>query len=175
MLDDGTFGFGQVKVEGGINFNTDIDKQEEYSQLISGATWVYYISPSSTAVEAEEDTPEPVAIENLPEFMEFEGKTKSNLPAYDSAVIPLTPQVATVNSMGTFKCRVEKAVGRNLLDQVTNVMEATRFRWEVLKLDEQLHVVNTKSTSGWDSAGEEYRRRFRNLDADRKTLEGDPK
>ncbi len=133
------------------------------------------MSPRSTVVPPEADQPPPLPIENLPEFMKFEAKTKSNLPAWPSATLPLTPQVATVNSTGTFKCTVDKGQGVSTIDKVTNLMQPTAFRWEVLKLDEKLQVTSKKGTSGWDAAVEGYSRRKRNIEDDRQAMIGDPK
>jgi hypothetical protein len=174
---DGRYGTGKaLQSKGaGINFSRDIDDLESYKRALQGGKHVYYVSPESTAVGATAAAPPPQPIENLPEFMQFQGKTPANLPAWDSAVIPLTPQVATVNSMGSFRCIVDKNQGVSTLDRVTNLMQPTSFHWQVLKLDEKLHVKETETSTRWDAAKEGYNRRLRNLEADRKTLQGDPK
>lgn len=176
MLPDGSYGVGgTVQLKETIDFRKDIDDQAGFDKALKGVGLVYYVSPRSTAVPPEAEAPPPVPIENLPEFMKFEPKTKANLPAWPSATIPLTPQLATVNSTGTFKCMVDKNQGVTTIDRVTNLMQPTAFRWEVLKLNEKLRVVSKKQATGWEAAAEGYRRRLRNLEADRETLAGNPK
>lgn len=168
------FDAGRVQIEGTLDFHKDIDDKEGFTKALEGGP-NFYVSPRSTVVPPEADQPPPLPIENLPEFMKFEAKTKSNLPAWPSATLPLTPQVATVNSTGTFKCTVDKGQGVSTIDQVTNLMQPTAFRWEVLKLDEKLQVTSKKKTSGWDAAVEGYSRRTRNIEDDRQAMIGDPK
>ena len=171
---DGSYGIGgRVTMKETINFSKDIDDQEGFRKAIAGGKYIYYVSPESTAVAPTADAPAPVPIENLPEFMQFEAKKTANLPAWPSATLPLTPQLATVNSTGTFKCMVDKNQGSSTLDRVTNLMQATRFRWEVLKLDEKLHVKGKSKTTGWDAAVEGYARRSRQLKDDRQAMLGD--
>ncbi|AKC86794.1 DUF4157 domain-containing protein [Pseudoxanthomonas suwonensis] len=171
--EDGSYGIGHLNMEGTLNFAKDIDDQEGFNKALEGAKYIYYVSPNSTAVAATADAPAPVPIENLPEFMEFEAKSKANLPAWPSATLPLTSQLATVNSTGSFICKVDKNQGVNTLDRVTNLMQATRFRWEVLKLDETLRVKDKKRTTGWDAAAEGFARRKRQLKDDRQAMLGD--
>jgi hypothetical protein len=176
MRPDGGYSVGgTVQIKETIHFGKDIDDQAGFDKALKGVSLVYYVSPRSTAVPPEVEVPPPVPIENLPEFMKFEPKTKANLPPWPSATIPLTPQLATVNSTGTFKCMVDKNQGITRIDRVTNLMQPTAFRWEVLKLNEKLRVVSKKQATGWEAAAEGYRRRLRNLEADRETLAGDPK
>ncbi len=165
----------EVVSVGTIDFASDIDDQEGFDQAIRDGGPVFYVSPQSTAVPAAADAPvpEPVRIENLPEFMQFQAKTQANLPAWPSATLPMTSQLATVNSTGTFVCRVDKNQGVNTIDRVTNLMQATSFRWEVLKLDEKLHVTGSKRTTGWDAAAEGFARRRRQLQDDREAMRGD--
>ena len=172
---NGSYSMGRLTMSDTINFGKDIDDQEGFNKALEGARYIYYVSPSSTAVPETADQPAPVPIENLPEFMQFEAKTKSNLPAWPSATLPLTPQLATVNSTGSFICKVDKNQGVNTLDRVTNLMQTTRFRWEVLKLDEKLRVKGEKTTTGWDAAVEGFARRKRQLADDRKAMRGDTK
>lgn len=171
--DGGWFDAGAVVIQGGIDFSKNIDDQEAFDAALNVGAPTYYVSPSSTAAPPTADAPPPVPIENLPEFMEFEAKTKANLPAWPSATLPLTSQIATVNSSGTFICRVDKNQGSNTLDRVTNLMQPTSFRWEVLKLDEKLRVTGKKKTSGWDAAVEGFARRKRQLADDKAAMLGD--
>lgn len=168
------FDAGLAQLEGTVDFSKDIDDQEGYNKALAGVP-AFYVSPRTTAVPPEADQPPPVPIENLPEFMKFEPKNKANLPAWPSATIALTPQIATVNSTGTFKCTVDKNQGYSTVDRVTNLMQPTAFRWEVLKLDEKLRVTSKRKTSGWDAAVEGYARRARNIEDDRKAMIGDPR
>lgn len=171
--DGGWYDGGSVITEGTLDFSKNIDDQEEFDKLLNVGAPTYYVSPSSTATPPTADAPAPVPIENLPEFMEFQAKTKANLPAWPSATLPLTSQLATVNSTGTFICRVDKNQGSNLIDRVTNLMQPTSFRWEVLKLDEKLRVSGKKRTTGWDAAVEGFARRKRQLADDKAAMLGD--
>lgn len=166
---------GKAKLKGDVDFSKDIDDQEGFNKALSGGQPTYYVSPKSTAQADVADAPPPLPIENLPEFMKFVAKGSANLPAWPSAVIPLTPQIATVNSTGSYKCMVDKNQGVQTIDRVLNLMQATYFRWEVLKLDEKLKPVQTRRATAWQAAKEGYARRMRDLEADRKTLQGDPK
>lgn len=166
---------GEVVSKGTVDFASDIDDQEGFDKAIRDGGVVFYVAPRSTAVPAVADAPvpEPMPIENLPEFMQFEAKTKANLPAWPSATLPVSSQLATVNSTGTFVCRVDKNQGVNMIDRVTNLMQTTSFRWEVLKLDEKLHVTGSERTTGLDSAAEGFARRRRQLQDDREAMRGD--
>lgn len=165
---------GKLALKQTLDFSKDVDDQEGFNKAVENHP-VFYVSPKSTAVAEGADAPAPVPIENLPEFMKFEAKNKANLPAWPSITLPLTPQLATVNSTGSFRCTVDKNQGSNTLDRVTNLMQPTVFRWEVLKLDEKLHVTSKKGTSAWDAAVEGYARRGRNLNDDRRAMIGDTK
>lgn len=168
---------GTVKLGGGtIDFRKDVDDQEGFDKLLNVGAPVFYVSPNATGVPPQSEVPTtPQKIENLPEFMQFEAKTKANLPAWPSATVPATPQLATVNSTGTFICRVNKDQGAVLIDRVTNLMQPTQFRWEVLKLDTKLQVQGKRGVDFWDGAKEGYSRRFRNLEDDRQAMLGNRK
>ena len=167
---DGSYGIGGLAKTGAADFSKDVDRQEAFSALVS-VGMVYYVAPQTTATAAQADAPKDP--EKLPEFMKFTPKDKANLPAWPAAVLPLSPQVATVHSQGTFMMKVEKNQGVNTLDRVTNIMQRTNFRWEVLKLDPELKVKETKMTTQLDAAREGYKRRLRDLEADRQTLRGE--
>jgi hypothetical protein len=167
----GWFDAGNVVVTGTIDFGKNIDDQEGFDKALKDGGATFFVSPTTTATPEVADAP-PVAIENIPEFMQFEAKNKANLPPWPSATLPLTPQIATVNSTGTFVCRVDKNQGSTMLDRVTNLMQPTSFKWEVLKLDPKLHVVDKKRTTGWDAAVEGFARRQRQLADDRRAMLG---
>jgi hypothetical protein len=152
---------------GDTDFSRDVEDPERFNRAISGGIF-YYVFPTARPDQAER----PSEPDQLPEFMEFEGPATANLRAWPAAVIPLTPQIATVGSTGTFVCHVEKNIGVNTIDRVTNLMEPTDFRWEVLKLDQALRVSGRSEATRWQGVKEGYERRLRHLEDDRRTLLG---
>jgi hypothetical protein len=152
-----------------IDFGHDIDTQQKFNKVLQGGI-IYYVVPSSTSDAPPSDTPPPQ--ENLPEVLKFKASGRANLPSWPAAVIPLTPQVTTINSTGSFVMRVEKNQGVNDLDRVTNLMEPTNFVWEVLKLENN-SIKSTHQASKFDAVKQRYQRRLTQLEDDKQTLLGD--
>lgn len=162
-----------VRLEHTVNINTDVDDRERYAKAVQDL-FVYVVVPTAKLEGVEL----PQQDQKLPEFMQFEPSSKkANLQAYPLDVKPVAPpsMIATVHSSTTFLAEVTKTrPGGGLLDNVTNLMEPTNFRWEVLKLDQSLqNVTGKRRVTNLDEVGEGYARRLRQLEDDRQTLYGD--
>ena len=172
---DGTYTVSDpVQLDQPVNLDTGVDDGERYRKVLDGLL-AYVIVPSADLAIADMPQQE----QDLPEFMQFEPSSKkANLPAWPLDVNPVSPpsMIATVHSATTFLAQVTKTrPGAGLLDNVTNLMEPTNFRWEVLKLDQTLQTVTkTRRVTNTDEVGEGYSRRMRQLEEDRQTLYGDP-
>jgi hypothetical protein len=167
-LPNGTVEFlGTLEVD--VDFDKDVDDHAGFGKAIAGPQWQYYIFPTAR-LPTEEKPPDP---QDLPEFMQFEAKNPANLKAWDATVSPLTPQIATVGSKGSYRCDVHKNVGRDTLDRATNLMEPTSFRWEVLKLDQSLKVTQKSQATRWKALKANFAQREKHLQEDRDTWLGD--
>ncbi len=162
--------------EQNIDFDAGIENFNEFKKAFGSPQPYFLVVPFGTTVErpsaATPDNPAP-SQEELPEFMRTETKRLANTPAYEAEIIPLTPQLASVDSTGSYMMQVNKAIGRDLLDQVTNVAQPMSFQWQVLKLDAKDQIVNTRKVGQTEGIKEAYRRKARNADADRDTILGD--
>lgn len=170
---DGQYRIGDVAV-GRADFSRDIENQADYENALQGAHIIYYVSPTVQSVQPPtEETPP--AREELPDFMHFTPTSRANLPAWPAVVEPVPPtsQIASVNSTGSFVMQVIKNQGLTTVERVTNLMEPTNFRWEVLRLDNELKMRDNRTVNRLDGVRAGYTRRLRDLEADARTIRGD--
>jgi hypothetical protein len=165
---DGQVVFGGA-LKADVDFAKDVDDREGFAKTVGAADMRYYVFPTAR-LPTEVKPPDP---QDLPEFMQFEAKNAANLKAWDATVSPLTPQIATVGSKGSYRCDVNKNVGQGLLDRTTNLMEPTSFRWEVLKLDQSLKVTDKSHATRWKGLKANFAQREKHLQEDRDTWLGD--
>ena len=166
-LPDGKLEFGGV-LGASVDFAKDVDDGANFGKSIAGGT-SYYVFPTAR-LQTDVKPPDP---QDLPEFMQFEAAKPANLKAWDATVSPLTPQIATVGSKGSYRCDVHKNVGQGLLDRTTNLMEPTSFRWEVLKLDQSLKVTDKSHATRWKGLKANFAQREKHLQGDKETWLGD--
>ena len=166
-LPDGRLEFGGV-LGASVDFAKDVDDGANFGKSIAGGT-SYYVFPTAR-LQTDVKPPDP---QDLPEFMQFEAAKPANLKAWDATVSPLTPQIATVGSKGSYRCDVHKNVGQGLLDRTTNLMEPTSFRWEVLKLDQSLKVTDKSHATRWKGLKANFAQREKHLQGDKETWLGD--
>lgn len=157
---------------GNLDFRTDVDRKEVYSELIRGFVPVYVI-PAAARTRAPDTTPAPP--EEPDPLLQFRARNRANLPAWQGAVVPLTPQITAADTIGSFMMRVENNLGATMLDRVTNLMQPINYNWEVLKLDESFRPMEGggRRATRLDAAAAHFERRQRDLAADRRTLLGE--
>lgn len=156
-----------------IDFASMVNNQEAFDRA-SRSNGQIYVVPTSTLAHPNNQPTEFPQQEEQPKFMHFTPTDHGNLPAWPAAVMPVPPtsQIASVNSTGSFVIRVQKNQGINTLDRVTNLMEPTNFRWEVLRLDTQNQIRDTRAVTRMDGVRAGYARRRRNIADDAQTIRG---
>jgi len=158
-----------------VNFTTDVEQQEELNELLSQFQTGYYVNPSvDTALIPEEELPKAPPPEDKPEFMKFVADEKAELPAWPAAVIPLTPQVTSVGSVGKFYCRVDKYnPWLGIAANTFAMLEPVNFRWEVLRLNAKLLTTGRETASRWQGATAGFAVRERHISDDEQVLMGE--
>ncbi|HEX2642154.1 MAG TPA: DUF4157 domain-containing protein, partial [Thermoanaerobaculia bacterium] len=167
----GKWGRTQGSIIGNADFSRDIEDQEAFNAITEGFSGGYYIVPQAEAggPPPEESPPQ----DQKPDILKIQATGRADLPAWPSAVIPLTSPVTAAGSVGSFVCRLDKYnpwVG--LLANVTANMEPMAFAWEVLELGDRLTVQGKDTATRWKGAMAGYEVRARHLEDDEKTRLG---
>lgn len=76
------------------------------------------------------------------------------------------------NSSVMYNLSLDKARGRTMTDMVTNQVHKVDFQWQLVKVDETKQTTEINRLAG---AAADFRRRMRNLKADKETIEGENK
>jgi hypothetical protein len=166
---EGTYSLGEA-VAGRLDFRCHLDDQAGFDADVDDGR-IMYVSPTA-ALEAAPGPPAPPP-EVQPELARFVPTGAADLAAWPSAVVPLTPQVTSVGSTGSFLCHLEKDLGYTLLDRTTNLMQPMSFCWQVLRLDASMQVTDRQDATRWGAAVDGFRRRERQLQDDRRVWLGE--
>jgi hypothetical protein len=156
-----------------IDFRRDVEPRAPFDtafkEFRGGA---FFLVPGVVPSAAEDELPKPQ--ESKPEFMKFDTHGKADLPAWPSAVVPLTPQMAPVGTTGKFYCKLDKVSWfGSTVDNVFNLLERVNFKWEVLKLDPKLLVTEKERATRWAATKQRFRTKERHIRADEQTMRGD--
>ena len=169
---NGSWDLSAGTASGDLDMARDVDPQGEFNAALSQFGYIFYVVPAVEPL-SEKDQP-PASQEKLPEFMKIDTANKADFPRYPSAVVPLTPQVTSVESIGKFYCKVEKYNPlAGPVGNVLNMLEEIRFRWEVLKLDAGFLVSGKETATRWKGTKARFAVRERHIQDDEKTMLGD--
>ncbi|HEX6861450.1 MAG TPA: DUF4157 domain-containing protein, partial [Thermoanaerobaculia bacterium] len=167
---DGDWVYSERGAGGQVDFDKDVEPREEFAKVAGQFEYLYYVVPEPRpGVVPDEDLPI-APPEETPEFMKFQPEGKADLPAYPAAVVALTPERTAVGMTGKFYCRLDKILWTSTIDNVAALLERANFKWEVLKLDSNLLVTETKRAWRWDATKERFRTKARHIREDEETL-----
>jgi hypothetical protein len=158
-----------------IDLAKTVKDYEELKKILEGANERYVVVPATKVDDQDKARELPnVMDKDLPEFMKLgETEEKATHNAYDAEMKPLTPQIASVNSVGSFLMEVHKDVGMGMADRVLRVAQSISFHWQVLKIDAKDQIVASDNIGHFAGFKDAYKRRMRHSAEDYDSLLGD--